>query len=194
MIVNPGKFAEEVSHQLRAFLDAMNQDVFRPAIVLGGEIPLCPVMVGDVPDEDYPTIGTIYSYFSESFELLLHGFQWQNAFFIWTSPIAALASRTKLMAQKELRRRLTILAMIAMRSRVRAYAQCFPEFRHYTIDDLAPEDRGSIFQNGFLKESIHAREHECVDDLILFQLLNRLLANAKYFDDFARGYPLLVNR
>ena len=201
MILNPKEFAEEYVHGLRVLLQNFDEEVFHQVKLSGFDIPICPVIVSATPEEwdvtDQMEVGTIFAYKHDGAPIVWNNFRFQNAYFIWTSAIMQLVSRLQasgFVVESVLKDKMTILAMLAVRKRVVCYAHCVPTFRLYTIGDLPIETQGDIFKDGFLKESICARDHERVDQLVLIRLLTTALKTCRAQDDYFSGIDLLLNR
>lgn len=168
-------------------------------------------------------VGTIFAYKHDGPPIVWNNFRFQNAYFIWTSAIMQLVSRLQVkaltsatsslerrvksefstrpsldvvngfVAESMLKDKMTVLGMLLVRKRVICYAHCVPTFRFYTIDDLPIETQGDIFKDDFFKESISARDHERVDQLVLMRLLTAAQKTRRAQDDYSLSINLMLN-
>lgn len=198
--MNPKEFAEEFVHKLRVLLEHFDSEAFRQAKLSGFDIPICPVIVSATPEGwdilEGMEVGTILAYKHDGPPIVWNNFQFQNAYFIWTSAIMQLASRLQmngLILESVFTDNMSILAMLAVRKRVVRFAECIPAFRFYNIDDLPLEVRGDVFKEGFLKESVLGRDYERVDQLVLARLLSSTIKQRRTPEDYSLSIKLLIN-
>lgn len=199
--LNVQEFAVGFAHQLRVLLERFDKDAFWQAQVSGFDIPICPVIVSATPDEwdmlVEEDVGTIFAYKHDGPPIEWNHFRFQNAYFIWTSPIAELVSRLRthgLFSRTTLEHNMTVLTLLLVRKRVVRYARCIPAFRRYVLNDLPLAIRGGIFQDSFFKESISAGDYERIDQLVLARLFSEALKTRKPNEDYAACVDLLVHR
>ncbi len=203
MYTNPEEFGEEFAHKLRVWIECLDRDVFCEAKLTGFNIPLCPVIVSaapdDWPDAEFMDVATVFSYKHDAPSIVWNNYEFQNAYFVWTSAIAQLVSRLRkgeFIAQPTFERKLAVCAMLLVRKRIACYCRAFSRFRYYVLDDLPTEIQGAIFTDNFFKESITGKNHERVDQLVLLRLLHLTLSESVGEKDYLAPaiIDLLVNR
>lgn len=181
MQTDPQKIAKDYAHELCGQVEMIDTEVFRAAKLLGPDIPLCPVIVSDIPDEDMElfNIGNIFGYKHDGPPIVWNNASCISAYFVWTSSLAALVARQRkigLSSDGDFRSKLTILAMLVVRKRILCNAKCFPAFRLYKLLHLPLEEQAAVFTDIDLKESVYEKDsEERMDQLVLYRLLDREL-------------------